>query len=546
VPLIILEITDPVDGKGSVKLGKEDMSDLPILEDLYLVVYENSPIWDTAIPISDDEWPVSSPGPLYKVCNYLEALQPGSQCDKVTIPSNPITNQPGCYALAIVSGSQADYETHDIFGVPGSSCDGTDADFGGGKATRLPGYIKGQDPWVPTEWEVIPGANDPDDSPRVPLIILEITDPVDGKGSVKLGKEDMSDLPILEDLYLVVYENSPIWDTAIPISDDEWPVSSPGPLYKVCNYLEALQPGSQCDKVTIPSNPITNLPGCYALAIVSGSQADYEVHDIFGVPGSPCEGTDADFGGGKATRYPQFIKGQDPWVPAEWEVIPGAGGDGLILYITEIADPADNPLNRYVELYSPNKRNYPITTSDNIILVRYTGANSAPDNFPYLNLASYVINEYGFLVLCVSNACYGAKCDYVLGENSIANNPGDVDVALMAGPYPGENNVIYDIYGVPGQEVYPSQDFTGGRAVRRKDAISPNSVCVADNWYVVPGGVYGGPTLSCSQLDPGCWYGIGDCDDLSAPAPSPNGKGKGGKGKGKSKGNRRTRRRLRA
>jgi len=548
-----------------VKLKKSGPSDAPLIDDLKLVVFENGPVWSTAIPVSDPDWPSTSPGPEYFICNYATLYDAGlgSTCDIITSPQDtPITNQPGCYTLAIVRGgpNTPSFTIFDIFGFVGVDCETTDADFTGGRAVRKPGFTQPEDVWVPAQWDVHPGRSTrpptepptlpPTPAVRYPAIITEITDPLDSPYGIppRFVKIKTLGSPLQENLQLVVYENGPVWNTAIPISGL---TPTNGDLF-ICNYVAAATTMSgSCNTISPSTNRITNEPGCYNLAIVRGDQSTftpyYDVVDIFGINGVACSGTQSDFSGGYARRLPNFVTPRKVWLFSEWQVVKG-DPDPLILYITEIADPADGMANRFVELYSPNRMDYDITPEDNIILVRYTGSNSDPDPVPFLNLQGFRINQYGFLVLCVSDACYGGKCDYVLGVNSIANNPGNVDVALMRGPYPDGDNEIIDIYGVPGQATLPSQDFSGGRAIRRSDAISPNNVCVADNWFVIPGGTFGGQTLLCTDMDPGCWSGVGDCQVRQPPTSAPvayapsKGKNYSPTNGSKGKGNKRVRR----
>jgi len=206
----------------------------------------------------------------------------------------------------------------------------------------------------------------------------------------------------------------------------------------------------------------------------------------------------------------------------------------LEVFITEIADPSDGPNGRFVELYFPFHKNFLI--EDDILIVRFLGANSFPSSDPYINLRNLRTNEHGFMVFCVDYATYPDRCDYVLGPRSIADNPGNVDLAIMTGLTPSGGGKILDIYGVPGQQTYMFQSFIGGRVNRRHGIQNP--IFDYANWDISPGYI---PNLysPSSACDPGCWNGIGRCINFtpSSPSsqsyPSPSGKGKG-KGGGKA------------
>lgn len=216
----------------------------------------------------------------------------------------------------------------------------------------------------------------------------------------------------------------------------------------------------------------------------------------------------------------------------------------LELIITEIADPYDGQQNRFVEIYFPFKRNYKIV--ELLQLVRYElGSPDPTAPYPSLGLTGLTVNEYGFIVFCVNKANFGDKCDYELGIGSIADNPGNVDVAVVGGNDPALPGPIVDIYGIPGRFPDQHQIFGGGRAVRIRGPSS--ATWIINDWYI-----YGQPNnlVTFDDTDPGCWkilsgagQEVGQCTPIVPPAPSPGppptapSKGKG-KGKGSKSRNR--------
>uniref|UniRef100_A0A7S3QCQ7 LTD domain-containing protein n=1 Tax=Chaetoceros debilis TaxID=122233 RepID=A0A7S3QCQ7_9STRA len=324
--------------------------------------------------------------------------------------------------------------------------------------------------------------------------------------------------------------------------------------------------GSYGNKCNYPLGfaTIADNPGNVDVAIVKGTvpSTTNEIVDIYGVPGEPTFSYQS-FVNGRVNRKrdtPNPTFDFTNWVimpggiPAN--IVPSSGADPgcwngigdcsappaiLDLIITEIADPYDGQQNRFVEIYSPTKRNYKIV--EDLQLVRYEGSSSVPASYPSYPLTGLTINEFGFIVFCVNKANFGNKCDYELGNGSIADNPGDVDVAIVEGTDPNNPGAIVDIYGLPGQFTQQNQLYTGGRCVRIRGPQS--STWIISDWFI-----FTQPNLiPFAQTDPGCWKNmgqdIGQCSN-NAPPPSPPspptsppnsspGKGKG-KGKGKDKG----------
>lgn len=259
------------------------------------------------------------------------------------------------------------------------------------------------------------------------------------------------------------------------------------------------------------------------------------------------------------------IENYDGDIPFNPEIDGNDGGKQdsptpLVLWITELADPNNNANRRFIELYSPNKRNYVIT--EPLKLVKIVGGDQSPSGFE--DLKGLTIDANGFLLICnrkdLVEACENEPVSY---PALLDDQMGKRDYAIVE--MPDLTTVTYiDIYGVPGTGAANSfQYFTGGRAFRKRRVIRPNDTFTLSEWIVAPSagsdawnGVPG--TIQNKEASPGCWYGAGmDCggnDQVGPPTVSPapsaesdrnlykSGKGKQPKaGKGDTKNRRRTR-----
>jgi hypothetical protein len=269
--------------------------------------------------------------------------------------------------------------------------------------------------------------------------------------------------------------------------------------------------------------------------------------DTYGHPWKMLE-QDYVFAKGRAVRvidYPHSIPLVDLSAIASniWEVFPGTGTETattsdmdprdwkeipMILIFTELADPVNNKSNRFIELYSPNKRNYMI--KEELIVMKFH------DNYPYpssvhTSLKGLMINENGFLVLCLIWTYWGQnRCDDQVGYHSAPNSAGNHHYILAECLYPSINCKFIDVFGIPGTIATGSNhDFTNGRAVRRlMTTPMASKVFNPSQWYVVPG--EGNLEVGLDVCDPGEWKYVGPYPTpipTKEPSPAPTSKGKG-------------------
>ena len=186
--------------------------------------------------------------------------------------------------------------------------------------------------------------------------------------------------------------------------------------------------------------------------------------------------------------------------PRQWREIP------LILTLSEFCDPNDNKNKRFVELYSPNKRNYRI--NDDLILMKWIGTNPSP-SYSFQPLKGATIDENGFLVVCINWVFWGTeKCEISSGFNSFAELSGTENIALARCNHPFDDTCdCIDTYGVPGIDAATaSQVFTNGRAWRKHDSLVIGSkIFNIGQWEVTP-------NVSSDKCDPG--------KSTSAPSPT--------------------------
>jgi hypothetical protein len=137
--------------------------------------------------------------------------------------------------------------------------------------------------------------------------------------------------------------------------------------------------GNTCDYTPSSFDNAANNQGNEAVAIISGSLTNFQILDLYGVIGTDGFGTGRDFEGGRVVRKygiyasPTVIWNPSQWIifspantgqcdPGEWkEEVEPISPDGLVLIISEVATPSDSSVsnnNNFVELYSPNKKNF--------------------------------------------------------------------------------------------------------------------------------------------------------------------------------------------
>jgi len=252
-------------------------------------------------------------------------------------------------------------------------------------------------------------------------------------------------------------------------------------------------------------------------------------------------GIEFNFSDGRAVRELSAPQPSSTWKPKQWSIVPEQCNESatvydmdprvwtdspLVLYIRELADPSDEKSNRFLELYSPNKRNYIIQCNKRPYIIRGeegkgdANPSAAPSfqpsaepsfqlsgqpTLPYLNyhlvisgdnngennniiaLAGRTIDKNGYVVFCkeksdrfgVDGSWHG-RCGEVLSTDL---EPTD-SVAIVIGNYPANYETV-DIYGQFALEPHDdSQNFENGTAVRKATASCPMPEFNQDDWVV--------------------------------------------------------------
>jgi hypothetical protein len=264
--------------------------------------------------------------------------------------------------------------------------------------------------------------------------------------------------------------------------------------------------------------------------------------DTYGHPGKILDESHV-FADGRAIRRVEYPHSMNVIDRDFWEVYPGTTQDmdprdwkevPMILIFTELADPVDSDDNRFIELYSPNKRNYLI--KEDLSVIKYHENQSYPTSVN-TSLKGLMINKHGFLVICAKKGYLGQNlCDEEVGYISALNSAGDHHYVLAECLFPPTNCRFIDVFGILGTMATGSNhDFTNGRAVRRL-MTTPMASKVFDplQWYIVPG--EGDLEVSLDVCDPGEWkhvdpYPTPPPTKQPSPAPTSKGKGKWKKGK---------------
>ena len=222
-------------------------------------------------------------------------------------------------------------------------------------------------------------------------------------------------------------------------------------------------------------------------------------------------------------------------IPSYWHVVPGNNqgspnastgdmdprdwrDDPLVLYFTEFADPSDDDARRFIELYSPNKRNHIIR--EDLYLFKHDPSHSGV--LGKLSLKGLRIDGNGFLVICVT--FWSNRCTTAASYESIVYSPGIYAFSLQSC---GDNLLIaeescerIDSYGVGCFN--DGHSYENGRAVRKKDAQPKPSVeFYLSHWNIIPGAGQG--QVPSDKTDPGEWNDEdGDDRSPSVGAPSPS------------------------
>ena len=158
-------------------------------------------------------------------------------------------------------------------------------------------------------------------------------------------------------------------------------------------------------------------PGCDDATHCEGDKCTYgcsDYLDIYGYLHSGLEGTSHEYTDCRVLRKMSYAYGSSTFKPNFWESmcpsipkIPEETSDPrvwkevpLVLILSELTDPIDTS-KRFIEFYSPNKRNYKIT--EDLRVLHYKDSTGNPDSLS-LSLNELEIDENGFLVVCSHNS----------------------------------------------------------------------------------------------------------------------------------------------
>jgi hypothetical protein len=149
------------------------------------------------------------------------------------------------------------------------------------------------------------------------------------------------------------------------------------------------------------------------------------------------------------------------------------------IYISEIADPDNNAGARFLELYNSSNE---ALSLNGWTLVRYT--NSSTEVSSTIDLSDYSINASGLIVISPNaqkfENVFGFLPTISVGTNSPADSNGDDNIALID-PF----GTVIDMFGVIGEDgSNTNHEFEDGKAVRKIEVISGNSVFIESEWFI--------------------------------------------------------------
>lgn len=166
------------------------------------------------------------------------------------------------------------------------------------------------------------------------------------------------------------------------------------------------------------------------------------------------------------------------------------------IFITELADPDNNPKARFLELYNASES---LVVLEGWTLRRYTNENLMVGSA--IDLSDERIESGSTLVLSPNSgefeAVYGFPPDMEVGTNTAADSNGD-DTIELVDPF----GTVIDIFGLVGEDGSgTSHEFEDGRALRNPEVTQGNSKYDLNEWTVYnDSGGFG--TIEQPQLAP--------------------------------------------
>lgn len=157
----------------------------------------------------------------------------------------------------------------------------------------------------------------------------------------------------------------------------------------------------------------------------------------------------------------------------------GAASGSNMIFISELADPENNPDARFVELYYTGTQ---MLSLDQWMLRRYTNANTEASSI--LDLSGLRITPNGTLVLAsdaeVFETVYGFAPDLDAGTNGPADSNGDDNLELV-----DPLGIVVDRFGIVGEDGSgTNHEFEDGRALRKPAVTTGNPVYTFSEWDV--------------------------------------------------------------
>jgi len=468
----------------------------------------------------------------------------------------------GTDTIAIISGDIDDgFDFVDVFGIPCQA--NPDSEFRNGRAVRNIDIDTAQKYYNPSNWIILPGACGSEVGPadtdinqwvEVQEAICPTNSPTtESQGDCEFFLTELADYPgrpfveikstcpgitISRSISVVSYkENGPTREidlSGVVVPDDGFIIICHNKMEHETSY------GNACNF----ANPLFLVGhGHNSYAIVHrGSDCgaggcDDRYLDVYGFVGESLEDTPHSYKRHRMVRKIQYNYGISPCNFDAWELVFITGSPPentsdprswtLIptdMYFTEFCDPNEEPNKRFIELYSPNKRDYVIM--DNLFIVKYVNGDATQ-----VSLKGNRINENGYLVLCQSFSLFGfgsQTCQIQTGFSSVASFSGDerFELTKCQNPATTNNCEVLDAFD------YQSQTAVDSRAHR----FDPS-----EQWVVRQ-------NVSSSECDPGMNNNLpipapatpaptppGPTPTAPAPTPSSSSKGYPSKGKGKSK-----------
>ncbi len=198
------------------------------------------------------------------------------------------------------------------------------------------------------------------------------------------------------------------------------------------------------------------------------------------------------------------------------------------IFITEVADPNDNDIARYIELFNAGESDVDLSTGDGYLLRRYTNGGSTFTESTIDNLTG-VIPANGTYVIAVNptafQTAFGVVADQDGATGGSSDSNGDDNIELL-----DPSGTVIDVYGVPGTDGSGTcHEFEDGRAERKATVTTGSATWDSDEWNVqadneVTGCVTNDPVdVADGVFDPGEWIGAEPDVIKDEPTNQPSG-----------------------